>query len=296
MTQSEQPLVSIIMTTYNRAGYIGETIRNIQKQTYSHWELLIEDDGSDDDTEKIIRSINDDRIIYTRHKRTAVTGKLKNSAMQRAKGVYIAFIDSDDLWVVEKLERQVTQLQQNPSAGFSVTNWCDFYQPGKLEAPYHKPITGISVTNIFTEYCTARLLFHITTLMFRKSCLEKTGPFNENRLFTDYSFIGRLAYYYDAVVFYEPMLLHRLHASNNISTNWAADFEEYQEAAKQFIKDDWIDYKTVSQTLFFSYINLGEKFMGISDKSNAIKNYLKAWQCKPFSIIPAKKLVKTLFL
>ena len=296
MIQSAQPLVSIIMTTYNRAGYIGETINNIQGQTYKHWELLIEDDDSDDNTEGIVNSLGDKRIYYTRHNHTAITGKLKNLALQRAKGEFIAFMDSDDLWTADKLQQQVTQLQQNPTAGFSVTNWCDFYQPGKLEPAYHKPNTGISVANIFKEYSTARLLFHITTLIFRKSCLEKTGMFNENRLFTDYSFVGRLAYYYDAIVFYEPMLLHRVHAANNISTNWAADFEEYQEAAKQFIKDDWIDYKTVSQTLFFSYINLGEKFMGIKDKHGAIKNYLKAWQYKPFSIIPAKKLVKTLFL
>ncbi len=296
MTQSEQPLVSIIMTTYNRAGYIGETIKNIQEQTYTHWELLIEDDGSDDNTAAIVERIADTRIHYTYHKRTAVTGKLKNRAMQRAKGVYIAFIDSDDLWVAEKLERQVTQLEQNPSAGFSVTNWRDFCQPGKLEAAYHKPITGISIANIFTEYCTARLLFHITTLMFRKSCLAKTGMFNENRLFTDYSFIGMLAYYYDAVIIYEPMMHRRIHPGNSVTASWLADFEEYQETVKRFIADGWIDYNTVRQTLFFSYINLGEKFMGIKDKHGAIKNYLKAWQYKPFSIIPAKKLVKTLFL
>lgn len=296
MTNSEQPLVSIIMTTYNRAGYIGETINNIQGQTYTNWELLIEDDGSDDNTTAIVEDIADTRIYYTRHKRTAVTGRLKNLALQKAKGEFIAFMDSDDLWVPDKLEQQIKALAGNIGAGWSFTNWADFYDLSHPLKPYYPETSGTETIQAFQALCTAKRPVSTATIMFKTNCLEMAGSFNENRLFTDFSFIARLAYHYKAVVFYEPMLYRRLHQSNNISTNWAADFEEYQETVKRFIADGWIDYGTVRQTLFLSYINLGEKFVGIMDKSHAIKNYLKAWKYKPFSIIPAKKLVKTLFL
>lgn len=291
-----QPLISIIMTTYNRAGYIGETIKNIQQQSYTHWELLVEDDGSDDNTEEIVNSFADTRIYYTRHNRTAITGKLKNLAMQRAKGELIAFMDSDDLWTADKLEQQALALNANADTGWSFTNWADFYEAAHPLKAYYSRTSGIEYTNAFKTLCTAELPVSTATVMFKKTCLDKTKGFNENRLFTDFSFIARLAYHYNAVIFYEPMLQRRLHESNNIGSNWAADFEEYQETVKQFMKDGWIDYNTVRQTLFLSYINLGEKFIGIKDKSNAIKNYLKAWKYRPLSIIPAKKLAKTLFL
>ena len=296
MTQSEQPLVSIFMTTYNRAGYIGETIKNIQEQNYTHRELLIEEEGSDDDTEKIISSIKDERIIYTRHQRIAITGRLKNIALQKTKGELVAFMDSDDLWTPDKLEQQAIALAANPDAGWSFTNWADFYDLSHPLQPYYPEISGVETTQAFKDLCTAKRPVSTATIMFKTSCLEMAGSFNENRLFTDFSFIARLAYHYKAVVFYEPMLYRRLHHSNNIGTNWAADFEEYQETIKRFIADGWIDHNTVRQTLFLSYINLGEKFVAIRDKQRAIKNYLKAWEYKPFSIIPAKKLVKTLFL
>jgi glycosyltransferase involved in cell wall biosynthesis len=296
MSHSSQPLVSIIMPTYNRAKYIAESIQSVQSQTYTYWELLIEDDGSDDNTEDIVNSITDNRIHYTRHPRTAITGTLRNKAIQRAKGAYIAFMDSDDLWVANKLEQQVTLMEQNLAAGFSVTNWCDFRVPGQLESPYHETANGVTVGNIFREHCTADLLFHITTLIFRKDCVEKTGMFNENRLFTDYSFMGLLAYYYDAVVIYKPMLHRRVHAGNSVNASWCEDFEEYQESVHLYLEKGWINIAIVRQPLFLSYINLGEKFAGVKDRRRAIKNYLKAWEYKPFSIIPAKKLVKTLFL
>lgn len=293
MTQS---LITIIMPTYNRAKFIAESIASVQAQTYTYWELLIEDDGSDDNTAEIVNTFTDTRIHYTQHARTAITGTLRNRAIQRAKGEYIAFMDSDDLWVPNKLEQQVSLLEQNPNAGFSVTNWCDFKVPGQLEPPYHKPVSSVSISNIFREHCTAELLFHITTLMFRKSCLEKTGMFNENRLFTDYSFMGLLAYYYDAVVIYDPMLHRRVHAGNSVNKSWAEDFEEYQESVLDYLDKGWVGIAAVRQPLFLSYINLGEKYTTKRDKPAAIKNYLKAWQYKPLSIIPAKKLVKTLFL
>lgn len=296
MTYSSPPLISIIMTTYNRAGYIGETIKNIQGQSYTYWELLIEDDGSDDDTAAIIERIADTRIHYTRHMRTAVTGKLKNRALQKAKGELIAFMDSDDLWTTDKLERQTTALSANADAGWSFTNWADFYDVLHPLQPYYPETSGVETTHAFKNLCTAKRPVSTATVMFKTSCLDKVKGFNENRLFTDFSFIAQLAYHYKAVIFYEPMLNRRLHDSNNIGMNWAADFEEYQETVRQFINEGWIDYHTVRQTLFLSYINLGEKFIGTGDKSEAIKNYLKAWKYMPFSIIPAKKLVKTLFL
>lgn len=289
-------LISIIMTTYNRAAFIEESINSVRAQTHADWELLIEDDGSDDDTELVVKAINDERIFYTRHPRTAITGRLKNSAMKRANGSYIAFIDSDDLWVPGKLEMQLKLLNEYPDKSFSISNWVDFRNDPISQTPYYSLTEGVYTGNIFKDYCTAKRLAHIQTLLFKKDCLEATGMFNENRMFTDYSFIGNLAYHYEAVVINKPLFLRRLHNNNNVNTGWIDDFKEYQETVLSYVAEGRLSYKSIKNTLLLSYINLGEKYLRAGNKALAINSYLRAWKCKPLSIVPIKKLIKTLFL
>src|SRR5947199_9794946 len=113
---SSHPLVSIIVPTYNRADYIIETIESVREQTYSHWELIIMDDGSEDKTEELIQGLNDNRIFFYKQERTGKVGRLKNEGMKKARGEMIAFIDSDDLWAKDKLEKQLSLLQKFPTA------------------------------------------------------------------------------------------------------------------------------------------------------------------------------------
>src|SRR5204862_1336223 len=114
------PKVSIIMPTYNRAAYIGETVESIRNQTYQNWELIIIDDGSDDNTEEIISQTEDERIRFYKAGRIAINGKIKNIGIRKTRGNLIAFIDSDDLWEPSKIEKQVAALEKYPEAGFSL--------------------------------------------------------------------------------------------------------------------------------------------------------------------------------
>ena len=120
------PLVSIIMPSYNHAKYIAETIESIRQQTYSSWELIIVDDGSDDNTEEIIHTINDQRINFYKEGRINVAGIIKNIGLSKSKGEFIAFIDSDDLWEPTKIEKQLKALQEYPDAGFCLTGGYNF--------------------------------------------------------------------------------------------------------------------------------------------------------------------------
>src|SRR5262245_37886049 len=113
MTNRETyPMVSIILPTYNRAGYILEAIESIRRQTLKDWELLIMDDGSDDDTEERLKGITDERILYHKLPKTGKVSRIKNMAMEKCRAELIAFIDSDDLWAPFKLEKQVSALKQ----------------------------------------------------------------------------------------------------------------------------------------------------------------------------------------
>lgn len=102
-------LVSIITPTYNSAEFISETIRSIQAQTYENWELLITDDCSTDDTVKIIENFaaEDNRIKIFRLDKNSGAGVARNNSIEKAQGRFIAFCDSDDLWMPSKLEKQI---------------------------------------------------------------------------------------------------------------------------------------------------------------------------------------------
>ena len=117
-------LVSIIMPSYNTADYIGETIESVLAQTYLNWELIIVDDCSTDNTDSVVAKFADARIRYLKNECNSGAAIARNRALREAKGRWIAFLDSDDLWHPEKLERQVAFMQQNDYY-FSYTNYSE---------------------------------------------------------------------------------------------------------------------------------------------------------------------------
>lgn len=117
----KEDLVSIVMPSYNTANYIGESINCVINQTYKNWELIIVDDCSTDNTDEIIKKfLNDKRIKYFKNNKNSGAAISRNKALREAKGKWIAFLDSDDLWVPEKLEKQVNFMEKN-NHSFSYT-------------------------------------------------------------------------------------------------------------------------------------------------------------------------------
>lgn len=119
-------LVSIIMPSYNTAAYISDSIRSILAQTYTDWELIIVDDCSTDDSVEVIRSFDDPRIILLQNAENYGAAVSRNYALREAKGRWIAFLDSDDIWVPEKLEKQLRFMTENHYA-FTYTDYRTCY-------------------------------------------------------------------------------------------------------------------------------------------------------------------------
>lgn len=116
-------LVSVIMPSYNTASYISDSIKSVLAQTYSNWELIIVDDCSTDNTDAIVAEfLSDKRIRYYKNPYNSGAAQSRNRALREAKGRYIAFLDSDDLWLPEKLELQLAYMKKNNYA-FSYTDY-----------------------------------------------------------------------------------------------------------------------------------------------------------------------------
>ena len=115
-------LVSIIMPSYNTADYISDSIRSIQAQTYQNWELIIVDDCSTDNSVEVIRSFNEPRIKLLKNEINSGAAVSRNYALREAKGKWIAFLDSDDTWVPEKLDKQIKFMEEN-NYSFTFTDY-----------------------------------------------------------------------------------------------------------------------------------------------------------------------------
>jgi len=107
-------LVSIIMPSWNTARFISESIQSVISQTYTFWELLIVDDCSTDNTDEIVRPfLSDRRIKFFKNEQNVGAALTRNRAIRKAQGEWIAFLDSDDLWAAEKLDKMVQFMQNN---------------------------------------------------------------------------------------------------------------------------------------------------------------------------------------
>jgi glycosyltransferase involved in cell wall biosynthesis len=134
---SENELVSIIMPSYNTGKYIKESIQSVINQTYKNWELIIVDDCSTDNTDEVLDDIHDPRIKIYKNEKNSGAAVSRNKALSEAKGRWIAFIDSDDLWKLEKLSKQIEFMKTN-NYSFSYTNYEEIDENGY--------ITGVKVT------------------------------------------------------------------------------------------------------------------------------------------------------
>lgn len=115
------PLVSVVIPTYNRAAFLRRAVESVTAQSYPHWELIVADDGSTDDTRAWLASVGDPRVRVLPLEHSGNPARVRNQALKAARGQYVAFLDSDDWWEPEKLGLQVAALAAHAECGWSYT-------------------------------------------------------------------------------------------------------------------------------------------------------------------------------
>jgi hypothetical protein len=140
----EEKKVSVILPVYGVEKYIAEAVRSVLAQTFCDFELLIIDDGSLDHSLAICQQFTDSRIRIIRQKNRGLSGA-RNTGIRHATGEYLAFLDGDDLWAPEKLEKQVAHLDRSPQVGLSFSRSAFVDEEGKDLNTYQMPqLTGIT--------------------------------------------------------------------------------------------------------------------------------------------------------
>lgn len=181
-------LVSVVMPVYNAEAFLAEAIESVLAQTWPHWELLLVDDGSTDRSPEIARSCAGDRVRLLEHPGRANRGEsaARNLGLREARGDLIAFLDADDVWLPEKLERQAPLLLARPEAGMLYGNteyWSSWSGAGEDFQPDLgvAPGTLAEPPRLLTLYLRREAAVPCTCgLLVRREVCERVGGFEES--------------------------------------------------------------------------------------------------------------------
>ena len=216
---SGPPIVSVVIPTYNRAEWLGNTLRSVLKQTFIDFELIVVDDGSTDDTENVVQSFP--RVQYVRLQENRGVSGARNTGLSRAVGRYICFLDSDDLWCERKLEVQVGWMESNADSPVCYTDEI-WIRRGVRVNPMnkHRKYSG----DIF-RHCLPLCIVSPSSAMLRASLFDEVGAFDESLpACEDYDLWLRIAVKYPFHFIEEPLIIKQGGHSDQLSRKyWGMD-------------------------------------------------------------------------
>ena len=186
---SSIPLVSVVIPTHNRAGFLAEAIESVIGQRFRDWELIVVDDGSDDDTEAAVRRFSDPRMRLHRQRQSGVSSA-RNAGVRLSRGPWLAFLDSDDFWMPDKLLRQLEELESRPGHRICHTEEI-WIRRGKRVNPkkIHRKRGGW-----IYERCLRRCVVSPSSVLLHRSIFAECGVFDESfPVCEDYELWLRLA-------------------------------------------------------------------------------------------------------
>ena len=187
------------MVNFNHEKYIDKAIESVINQTYKNWELIVIDDGSTDSSPNIIKQYNDERINPFFLKQNCHISMATNIGFSKVQGEYIARIDSDDVWEIDKLEKQLRVLENTPGAQVCFTKVDIINEKGALANVEYKDLYNLYNSRQKDREGWIRFFFFIgnsllQTILFRSELLKETGGFNLAYMQAhDFDFLIRLA-------------------------------------------------------------------------------------------------------
>lgn len=243
---SKKPLISTIIPTFNRVKLLAETVESVLSQTYDNLELIIVDNMSTDDTQGYVKGLKDSRIKYFRNPNNGIIAVNRNFGMNQAMGEFIAFLDSDDLWLPRKLEKQIEMFKNNSQLLLVSTN--GYYFREKLRRVI---INSYFDKQISFRYLLKRNIVISSSVLMKSKVPQYIGFMDEDaelRAVEDYDYWLRLLKYRDnsALMLKDKLVMYRLHQGNlsgfnKLSVSRQSDslriiFTKYKDYEEQYFE------------------------------------------------------------
>ena len=265
MNTSFIPIVSIVIPTYNHSNFLSKALESVLDQTYKNWEVIIIDNNSTDDTNKVINQYNDPRIKYLKINNDGVIAKSRNLGIKEAKGEWIAFLDSDDWWTKDKLEVCLSKICKNVDFIHHATEYVikskSFFKKKIIKGrEFKKPI----LNDLLIGTITKGSQISNSSVIVRKNILIKIGGLNENKILVgsdDYDTWLRIAQVTDQFLYINKKLSYYLFHDGNTQN-------KDMSIPQRLVVRDFMHLFSNQQKL-----NLEIKLRYISSNYNYLNNY-----------------------
>ncbi len=258
-------LVSVIIPTYNRAKYILSAVESVLEQTCSDYEIIVVDDGSTDSTKDLLAPMVENGTIRYFYQQNQGESAARNHGIRMAHGDYIAFLDSDDLFLSTKLEKQVDYLNKHPEVGF-VHSWYSKFSDDGRDLGYRdtSQFTGRMYPGLLLNWS---VLMAVPCVMVRREVLAEVGGFDESmRWGPDLDLWRRITRWYPIGLIPEVLSKVRVHPGNVSGDKVAAvaSFEKYLR--KAFEDDPGLDAKFQRRAYAELYSNVAHNMLAEIDR------------------------------
>jgi glycosyltransferase involved in cell wall biosynthesis len=207
--------VTVVMPSYDAAAFVGEAVESVLAQTIADWELIVVDDGSTDGTPEIVAGYDDSRVRLLPIEHSGLPAVARNRGLALSESRYVAFLDADDVWLPDKLARQLEVLDSRPEVGLVHTGFEQLRDTGVLE-PYVPP-PELSASGPQFERLAVGNYIANSSVLLRRDLLARHGSFDEDarlRGTEDFELWLRLSPHTTFAYVDEPLVVYRLHAGN----------------------------------------------------------------------------------
>ena len=269
-----QPLVSVIIPTYNHAKFIGKAIESVLSQTYKNFELIIIDNYSKDDTEKIVASYEDDRIVYLKFRNNDIIAASRNYGIKYSHGEYIAFLDSDDFWHKQKLEKQLPHFEISEIIGVSSNAIL------VSETPYYKKVNLARSKQGYVDYEYREFLncnpIMTSSLIVRRDTLDRAGFFDEDKVFScieDWELWLRMARYGSFRVLENPFLTYLVSRKRGYQASVIS--KNCLEILKKQVTMGYVKHDDIIEPNVLIYLSIARKLLEF-DQGKSRLYYMQA--------------------
>lgn len=293
------PAVSVLIPSYNHAPYLPLALQSVFEQTYTDYEIVVVDDGSTDGSVDLLRSCGDRIRLFTQQNRG--TYATLNRLIAESRGRYLAILNSDDLWLPQKLEKQVALLVANPNTGLVHTYGYFIDDAGNRlsQNPLGYPWPRTTCSNPIEDLVRYNRIVP-SSATIRRECFEKLGGFREDLYgLGDWEMWLRIALHYEIGFIDEPLTLYRVHATNACHRHDKMRMDEIKVRSEAIHVREALfwqranSYRAMRFALAHSYACLGTNYALFDDRRNARRAYLKSLQLYPLRFKSLLRLALT---
>lgn len=280
-------MISVLMPTYNRADFIRESIDSVINQSYEDFEFVIVDDGSTDHTPDIIQSYSDLRIKYHIIKHSGMVSHVRNVTLEKARGDYLAFLDSDDLWEPDHLENLLKAMNTHEETGIAFSNVIEFEEGRILRNGIYsdkKAIMPKGAVDLLPMILHRKFSIYPTSLLLRSDAVKKAGKFRDSLSITETHLIARVAKNVKAVYVPKVTAKVRKHGDNHSEAAPTTAFTELFMLIDELKASGDLSSKEHRQLSFKYHYRFGIERTRHQDLKSARSAFSKALILRPWSV------------